>query len=75
MLFKDISYLEPWLFLCSEEQDHLWHFERRQYEDQFCETILNLDQWFRSRSCLKDFLSRALVALVLSVVEPFMQFW
>ena len=75
MLFKDISYLELWLFLCLVEQDHLCNFERRQYEEQFFEIILNLDQWFRSRSCLKDFLSNALVALVLGQVKPFMQFW
>ena len=26
------------------------------YEDQFCEIILNLDQWFRRRCLLKIFL-------------------
>ena len=44
-------------------------------EDQFCEIILNLDQWFRRRCCLKDFLSGALAALLCSGAEPFMQFW
>ena len=36
---------------------------------QFCEIILNLDLWFR-RCCLKDFLSGALAALMLSEAEP-----
>ena len=34
---------------------------------------MNLDQWFR-RCNLKDFLSRALAALMLCGAEPFMQF-
>ena len=50
------------------------NFVRGHHEEQFCEIILNLDQWFR-RCRLKDFLSRALVPIVLSVAEPFMQFW
>ena len=37
------------------------------------EFILNLGQWFRSRCCLKDFLSGALAALLFGGVEPFMQ--
>ena len=43
-------------------------------EEQFCEIILNLDHWFR-RCHLKDFLSRALAALMFGGAEPFMQFW
>ena len=42
------------------------------HEDQFCEIILNLGQWFR-RFCLKDFLSRALAVLQFGGAEPFMQ--
>ena len=30
-------------------------FGRRHHEEQFCEIILNVDQWFR-RCCLKIFL-------------------
>ena len=32
------------------------------HAEQFCEIILNFDEWFRCR--LKDFLSRALAALM-----------
>ena len=52
-------------FLCS--------FSRGYQEEQFFEIILNLDQQFR-KCHLKD-LSGALVALVFSVPESFMQFW
>ena len=31
-------------------------FGRGTYEEHFCEIILNLDQWFRRRCCLKIFL-------------------
>ena len=41
MLFKDISYLELWQPVEPFVQFH---------EEQFCEIILNLDQWFR-RKC------------------------
>ena len=53
----------------------LCNFGRRHHENQFCEIILNLDQWFRKRSHLKYFLSRALVALLCIGEEPFVQFW
>ena len=55
MLFKDISYLELWWYLCLVEQNHLCNFGRRYHEEQFCEIILNLDQWF-GRCRLKIFL-------------------
>ena len=48
----------------------LCNFGRGCYEQQFCENILNLGQWFRRRCRLKDFLSGALAA----GVETFMQF-
>ena len=73
MSLKDNSYLELWRPFCSAEQNHLCNFGRRHYEEQFCEIILNLGQWFR-RCRLKDFLSGALVALLFSGAEPFMQF-
>ena len=66
MLFKDTSYLEVWPPFCSAKQNRFCYFERGYHEEQFCEIILYLDQWFRRRCCLKDFLSRALVALVFS---------
>ena len=50
-------------------------FGRRHHEKQFCEIILNLDQWFRKIRHLKYFLSRALVALSCIEEEPFVQFW
>ena len=73
MLFKDISYLELWQSLCSMEPGHLCNFGRVHHEDQFCEIILNLGQWFR-KCRLKYFLSGALAALLFDAVEPFMQF-
>ena len=54
MSVKDISYLELWLPLCLVEQNHLCNFGRRHHEEQFCEIILNLDQWFRRRCRLKN---------------------
>ena len=73
MPFKGI-YLELWQPFCSAEQNHLCNFRRGYYEEQFCEIILNLGQWFRKRCCLKDFLSGALVVLLFGGMKPFMQF-
>ena len=56
MSFKDISYMELWRPFCSAEQNHLSNFGRGCYKEQFCEIILNLDQWFRRRCLLKIFL-------------------
>ena len=75
MLFKGISYLDIWQPFCSAECNHLCNFGRGYYEEQFCEIILNLGQWFRSRCCWNDFLSGALVAFLFGGAEPFMQFW
>ena len=55
MLIEDISYLELWPPLCSADPAHLCNFGRR-YEEQFCEIILNLDQWFRRNCPSKAFL-------------------
>ena len=57
MPFKGISYLELWQPFCSAEYNHLCNFGRGYQEEQFCEIILNLGQWFRRRYLLKDFLS------------------
>ena len=40
---------------------------------KFCEIILNLDQWFSRRCCLKHFLSGALAALLFDGAEPFVR--
>ena len=73
MPFKGISYLELCKPFCSTERNHLCNFGRGYQEEQSCEIILNLGQWFR-RCRLKDFLSGALATLLFSGVEPFMQF-
>ena len=44
-------------------------------EELFCDFFFNLDQWFRRRCHLKDFLSGALAALVFVEAELFMQLW
>ena len=69
MSFTDISYLEFWWTFWSVEGNHLCNFCKGYHEEQFCEMILNLDNWFRCR--LKDFLSIALAALMFSGSEPF----
>ena len=51
MSIKDISNLELWQPLCSMEWHHLCNFGRGYYGEQFCDIILNSDQWF-SRRCL-----------------------
>ena len=66
VLFKDISDMELWPPFCSAEQNHLCNFGRGHYEKQFCEIILNLDQWFRRKCLLKIF-------LILSSGGPFVQ--
>ena len=50
MSFKCISYLEHWGPFCSAELNHLCIIGRRHHEEQFCEIILNLNQWFRKMS-------------------------
>ena len=66
MSFKDISYLELWQPLCSVHWNHLCNIGRRLYEEQPCEIILNLDQWFRRKCRLKVF-------LIWSAGSPFVQ--
>ena len=57
---KGISYLDIWQPFCSAECNHLCNFGRGYYEEQFSEIILNWSERFRSRYCLKDFLSGGL---------------
>ena len=70
----DISYLELWQLFCSAEQNYLCNFARGYSKEQLRVIILNLDKRFR-RSHFKDYLSRALAALVFNAAESFMQFW
>ena len=56
MSLKEISYLEVWQPPCSVEQNHLCNFGRRHHEENLCEMILKLDQWFRWRWRLNIFL-------------------
>ena len=53
MLFNGISDLELWQPFCLVECYHLLNLFRGYYEEQFCEIILNLDQWFRRRCCVR----------------------
>ena len=73
MSFKDISYLDLWQNFYSTERNHLCCFGRGFYEEQFCEIILNLGQWFR-RCRFNDFLSGALATLLLGGAGPFVEF-
>ena len=66
MSFKDISYLELWLPFCSVKRNDFCNFGRGYQEEQFCEIILNLDQWFRRRCRLK-------ISLIWSSGSPFVQ--
>ena len=50
------------------------NFGRVHYEERFCETILNLGQWFSRRCPLKDVLSGALAVILFGTAEPFMHF-
>ena len=59
---------------CSAEQNRLCNFNRGYHEEQFCEIISNLDQRLRRRYCLNDFLSGALVVLLICGAELCMQF-
>ena len=53
MSLKDISYVELWKPFCSAERTICAIIVREHYQEQFCEIILYLDQWFRCR--LKTF--------------------
>ena len=56
MSFKDIYCLELWKPLSSVDWDNLCIIGRWHHEEQSCEIILNLDQWFRKKCRLKVFL-------------------
>ena len=75
MSFKDGSYLWLWRSFCSVLPNHLCNYGSGPYVERFCETVLNLEQWFKRKSCLKTFLSRALSFPLFSRSEPFVQFW
>ena len=44
------------MVLFSVERNHFHKFGKGYYEEQVCEIVLNLDQWFRRRWLLKIFL-------------------
>ena len=56
MSLKDIFYLELWQTICSTDWNRSCNFGRRHHTKQFCELILNIDQWFSRRCRLKIFL-------------------
>ena len=74
MYFKNSSNPELWPPFCSAERNHLCNFGRGHQKEQFCEIILNLDQWFRMRCHLKDFLSGGLAGLLFVRAEPYVHF-
>ena len=74
MSFKDIIYLELWPPFCAEERNHLCNFCTGYQGEQFCEIILNLNQWIWRRCHLKESLSGALAILLFFGVEPLVQF-
>ena len=74
MLFIKISYLDLQRLFCPAKQTFLYNFGRGHYLEHSCEIILNSDQWFL-RCCLKDYLSRALGALLSGGADLFVQFW
>ena len=53
IVVSKISYLELWQPSCSVERNNLCNFERGHHGEHSCEFILNLNQWFRRRCCLK----------------------
>ena len=46
----NITYLELWWPFCSAELKHLCNVGRGHHEEQLCELVLNLDQWYRRRN-------------------------
>ena len=54
----------------SLEQNHLCNFGREHQEEHFCEITLNLDEQFRRRCLLKEFLP----AILFSRAELFVLF-
>ena len=75
MPFKDISYLEHWQPYFLVELNHVCNFGRGYQVVQFCEIILNLDQWLRMRCLLKILLIWSSGGPFFSGWKPFVQFW
>ena len=73
MLFKDMFlFLAVVAILFSGAESYVL-FGRDHYEENFCEVILKLDQWFRR--CNLKIYQFLLVAILFSGGEQFMQFW
>ena len=73
-MFKEISYLDLWWPFCPAERNHLCDFGKGHYDEQFCEIILNLDQWFM-RECYKTTFLIQSSGSPFGGAEPFVQFW
>ena len=54
--FKDIPYLKILQSFCSVLPNHLCNYGSGPYAEHFCEKVLNLEQWFKRKCCLKTFL-------------------
>ena len=74
MSFKGISYLELWQSVCPIEGELFVQFGRVNQEEQFCEIILNLNQWFRRRCRLNTFLIWSSGGSLFGGAELFVQF-
>ena len=74
MSLKDMSYPELWQPLGWVEWNNLCNFGRSYHEEHLCETMLNLDQWFRRRYRLKIFLIWCSGDPFVQWREPFVQF-
>ena len=61
--FFHLEFLQP---LDIADRNHLCNFDIRHHDEQFCEIILNLDQWFRRKCSLNVF-------LIWSSGSPFVQ--
>ena len=68
MSFKGVFYFKLWWPFCLTEWNHLSNFVRRSPKERFCEIILKLVHWSRSRCHLKVFFF-ALVAILFSRAE------
>ena len=71
--FKDILYLELWSLFSCVEWNRFGNFGRWHYEEHFCVIIFEFGPVVQE-SLFKDFLFRALVAILFSGAEPFRKF-
>ena len=74
MTCKDIYNLELCQPLFFSSAEPFLQFCRGYEEEQFCEIILNLDQWFRRRCHLNDSVCEVLAALMFGGADSFVRF-